>query len=82
MTSTEKYVTNEEDNIIRVCSMSIVLIFMGDIFVSTGGVWRILWFSVCYTAAPAPGEIFDVNPLRGKLHQLLSPNLQDTFIGR
>ena len=26
-------------------------------------------------------EIFDVNALRGKLHQLGSPNLQDIFIG-
>ena len=27
------------------------------------------------------GEIFSVNALRGKLHQLCSPNMQDVFIG-
>ena len=40
-----------------------------------------LWFSVRYTAAAACREIFGVNALRGKLHQLGSPNLQDIFIG-
>ena len=43
-----------------------------------------LWFSVRYAAAAATAarrEIFGVNPLRGKLHQLGSPNLQDIFIG-
>ena len=38
----------------------------------------ILWFSVRYAARR---EIFDVNALRGKLHQLGSPNLQHIFIG-
>ena len=33
------------------------------------------------TAAAARREIFGVNTLRGKLHQLGSPNLQDIFIG-
>ena len=32
-------------------------------------------------AAAARTEIFGVNALRGKLHQLGSPNLQDIFIG-
>ena len=42
----------------------------------------ILWFSVCYaSAAAARREIFGVNALRGRLHQLGSPNLQDIFIG-
>ena len=50
------------------------------IIVSTGGMRRILWFSVRYSAA-ARREIFGVNALRGKLHQLGSPNLQDFFIG-
>ena len=35
------------------------------------------------TPPPLPRiEIFGVNTLRGKLHQLGSPNLQDIFIGR
>ena len=42
--------------------------------------WWILWFSVRYAAA-ACREIFGANTLRGKLHQLASPNLQDIFIG-
>ena len=50
------------------------------IFVSTGGIRWILWFSVHYAAA-ARRKIFGVNALRGKLHQLGSPNLQDIFIG-
>ena len=51
--------------------------------VSTGGIRWILWFSVRYAtaAATARREIFGVNALRGKLHQLSSPNLQDIFIG-
>ena len=50
--------------------------------VSTGGIRWILWFSVRYAAATATcREIFGVNTLRGKLHQLGSPNLQDIFIG-
>ena len=33
MTYTEKYIMNEDNNIIRVCSMSIILlIFLSDIF--------------------------------------------------
>ena len=54
-----------------------------DLFiVSTGGIRWILWFSVRYAATTAARrEIFGVNPLRGKLHQLDSPNLQDIFIG-
>ena len=51
-----------------------------SIFVSTGGIRWILWFSVCYAAA-VHREIFGINTLRGKLHQLGSPNLQDIFIG-
>ena len=50
------------------------------IIVSTGGIRWILWFSVCYAAA-VRREIFGVNALRGKLHQLGSPNLQVIFIG-
>ena len=49
------------------------------LIVSTGGIWWILWFSV--HCAAARREIFGVNALRGKLHQLGSPNLQDIFIG-
>ena len=37
------------------------------------------WFSV-HHATTARREIFGVNTLRGKLHQLGSPNLQDIFI--
>ena len=50
------------------------------VIVSTGGIRWILWFSVRYAAATCR-EIFDVNALKGKLHQLGSPNLQDIFIG-
>ena len=50
------------------------------VIVSTGRM--ILWFSVRYTAAATRRDIFGVNALRGKLHQLGSPNLQDIFIGR
>ena len=39
------------------------------------------YFRVRYAAA-THREIFDVNTLSGKLHQLGSPNLQDIFIGR
>ena len=39
-----------------------------------------LWFSIC-DAAAARREVFGVNALREKLHQLGSPNLQDIFIG-
>ena len=46
---------------------------------STGGIQWILWSSVHYAAVRR--EIFSVNALRGKLHQLDSPNLQDIFIG-
>ena len=49
--------------------------------VSTGGIRWIIWFSVSYAAATACREIFGVNAVRGKLHQLDSPNLQDIFIG-
>ena len=49
------------------------------VIVSTRGICWILWFSVRYAAARR--EIFGVNALRGKLHQLGSPNLQDIFIG-
>ena len=38
------------------------------------------YFSIRYTAAAAGREIFDVNALRGKLHQLGSPNLQDIYL--
>ena len=48
------------------------------IIVSTGGIRWILWFSIRY--ATARREIFGVDALRGKLHQLGSPNLQFTEI--
>ena len=52
------------------------------LFVPTGSIRWILWFSVRYTAtAAARREIFGVNALRGKQQQLGSPNLQDIFIG-
>ena len=53
------------------------------IFVSTGSIRWILWFSVLYAAVPAAArrEIFGINALRGKRQQLGSPNLQDIFIG-
>ena len=51
------------------------LIFSSYIIVSTGGIQWILLFSVHYVAA-ARREIFDDNAVRGKLHQLGSPNLQ------
>ena len=51
------------------------------IFVSTGSIRWIPWFSVRYAAAAARREIFSVNALRGKQQQLGSPNLQDIFIG-
>ena len=51
-----------------------------SLIVSTGIIRWILWFSVRYAAAAARREIFGVNALRGKLHQLGSPNLQDIFI--
>ena len=55
---------------------------LSAVVVSTGGIWWILWFSVRYAAAAAARrEIFGVNALRGKLHQLGSQNLQDIFIG-
>ena len=49
------------------------------IIVSTGSIQWILWFRVRYTAA-ARREIFGVNALGVKLHQLGSPNLLDIFI--
>ena len=49
------------------------------IIVSTGSIRWIVWFSICYAAAAARREIFGVNALRGKLHQLGSPNLQDIW---
>ena len=52
------------------------------IFVSDGGIWWVLWLSFCYANATARREIFGVNALRGKLHQLGSANFQDIFIGR
>ena len=51
------------------------------LIVSTGGIRWILWFSIRYAAAAARIEIFGVNALKGKLHQLVSPNLQHIFIG-
>ena len=62
---------------LRICQR---LSVSGFFIVSTGGIRWILWFSVHYAAA-ARTEIFGVNALRGKLHQLGSPNLQDIFIG-
>ena len=50
------------------------------VIVYTGGIWWILSFSIHNFAAAAHREIFGVNALRGKLHQLGSPNLQDIFI--
>ena len=38
----------------------------------------ILWFTFRYAATPRR-EIFGVNALRGKVHQLGSPNLHDFF---
>ena len=52
------------------------------IIVSTGGIQWILWFSVRYTAVATRTEIFVIDALRGKLHQLGSSNLQGIFIGR
>ena len=57
------------------------MLTLSPFIVSTGGIWWILWFRVSYTATNAHKEIFGVNALRGKLQQLGSPNLQDTFIG-
>ena len=54
--------------------------YLHTVIVSTGGIRWMLWFSVRY-AADVRREIFGVNALRGKLHQLGSPNLQDIFIG-
>ena len=54
-----------------------------QIIVSTGVINWILWSSVCYTATVATrSEIFKVNTLRGKLHQLGSPNLQGISLGK
>ena len=50
------------------------------IFVSIGGSSGYFGLSVRYAGA-ACREIFGVNTLRGKIHQLSSPNLQDIFIG-
>ena len=47
------------------------------IVVFTGGIRLILGLAF---ATPPCVEIFGVNSLRGKLHQLGSPNLQDIFI--
>ena len=52
------------------------------IFASTLCIRWILWFGIRYAASAARREIFDVNALRGKQHQLVSPILQDVFIGR
>ena len=49
--------------------------------VSTGGIRWILWFSVRYATTTACREIFGINALRGKLHHLGSPNLQNNIIG-
>ena len=45
------------------------------VVVSTGGIRWILWFCIPYAATTAYREIFGVNTLRGKLHQLGSSNL-------
>ena len=60
---------------IRNCKVLVILFI-----VSTRGIRWILWFSVRYAAA-THREIFGVTALRGKLHQLGSPNLQDFLIG-
>ena len=42
------------------------------------------YFGLAFAMPPPPPrvrEIFGVNAVRGKLHQLGSPNLQDIFIG-
>ena len=51
-----------------------------QLIVSNGGIRWILWLSVHYAAA-VRREIFGINALRGKLHQLGLPNLQDIFGG-
>ena len=61
-------------------SFCILGLLLDIIFVSTGSIRWILWFSVRYTTAAAHRD-FGVDALRGKLHQLGSPNLQDIFIG-
>ena len=38
-------------------------------------------FGLAFATVPQR-DIFGVNALKGKLHQLGSPNLQDIFIGR
>ena len=55
-----------------------------NFIVSTGRIRWILWFNVRYAAAAAATarkQIFGINALRGKIHRLGSPNLQDIFIG-
>ena len=39
------------------------------------------YFGLAFATPSLRVEIFGVNALRGKLHQLGSPNLQDIFIG-
>ena len=49
MTCTEKYITNEENNIIRVCSTNIILlIFMGNILFlyRSNAVLKLILFTV------------------------------------
>ena len=60
--------------------LQVITYFLVDchLIVSTGCLRWILWISV--HSATARREIFGVNTLRGKLHQLGSPNLQDIFI--
>ena len=53
-------------------------ICLSVLIVSRGFVQWKLWFNVRYAAV----EIFYIKVLRGKLHQLASPNLHDIFIGR
>ena len=56
--------------------------FIFLIILSPKGIRWILWFSIRYAAAATTRrEIFGVNALRGKLHQLGPRNLQDIVIG-
>ena len=63
------------------CKLFLLQLSALKLIVSTGGIPWILWFNVRYSA-DVRREIFGVTTLRGKLHQLGSPNLQDIFIGR
>ena len=59
------------------CHHTFIVPNLPMLVVSTGG-----YFGLTFTTPPPHIEIFGVNALRGKLHHLGSPNLQDIFIGR